>query len=95
MTQQETPLRLAEILSDLVSLQVCDPAAALALVSARANDPSPPTATTQDDDDDVDLKRAKDLLKYHYDVREKHKRGQLSVGLEQARRDVEKVVGTE
>jgi hypothetical protein len=33
------------------------------------------------------------LLKYHYDVKEKHKHGELSLGLERARRDVERVVG--
>jgi hypothetical protein len=37
--------------------------------------------------------RAKELLKLHHDVKEKHKRGELSRGLEQARRDVERVVG--
>jgi hypothetical protein len=111
--QQESPLRLAEILSDLVSLRVCvhpfpfphhhpttnlthkqDPAAALALVSARPHDQSSPTgATTNQEDDDEDIKRAKDLLKYHYDVKEKHKRGELSLGLERARREVERAVG--
>jgi hypothetical protein len=37
--------------------------------------------------------RAKELLKLHYDVKERHKRGELSRGLEEARREVERVVG--
>jgi hypothetical protein len=36
--------------------------------------------------------RAKELLKLHYDVKERHKRGELSRGLEEARREVERVV---
>lgn len=74
-----------------------DPAAALALVSARpASSNSNPhaQATEANDDNDNDLKRAKDLLKLHYDVKEAHKRGQLSRGLEEARRDVGRAVGT-
>jgi hypothetical protein len=43
-------------------------------------------------DDDVDLERAKDLLKLHHDVKEKHKRGELSRGLEEARRDVARAI---
>lgn len=104
--QQEVPqLRLAEILSDLVSLRVCDPKAALALVSATSS--SAPTtntatntdaaaaaaATAQQDDPDPDLKRAKDLLKYHVEVKEAQRRGELSRGLEEARAMVERAVG--
>jgi hypothetical protein len=44
------------------------------------------------DEDDADLKRAKDLLKLHYDVKEKHKRGELSRGLEEARKDVARAI---
>jgi hypothetical protein len=44
------------------------------------------------DEDDADLERAKDLLKLHYDVKEKHKRGELSRGLEEARRDVARAI---
>lgn len=99
-------MRLAEILSDLVSLRVCvrpfaipipplrhivthpqDPAAALALVNTTSQD------NTTHDEEDVDLKRAKDLLKYHYEVKEAHKRGELSRGLEDARRAVGRAVG--
>jgi FAD synthase len=63
-------------------------------VSARPNDSTSTQSTEiKEDDDDEDIKRAKDLLKYHYDVKEKHKHGKLSLGLERARRDVERVVG--
>ncbi|CBX95647.1 predicted protein [Plenodomus lingam JN3] len=67
---EQPSMRLAEILSDLVSLRVCDPAAALALVSARPGDVQHSTTTTastngdakeKNDDDDVDIKRAKEL----------------------------------
>lgn len=68
-----------------------DPSAALALVSAR---PSNSTETTKpSDDDDADLTRAKELVKLHYDVKEKHKYGELSRGLEEARREVQRAVG--
>ncbi|KAF1942565.1 hypothetical protein EJ02DRAFT_454079 [Clathrospora elynae] len=91
-------MQLAEILSDLVSLRVCDPAAALALVSVRSSSSSQdasakPNTTTTDDEQDPELKRAKDLLKLHYEVKEAHKRGELGRGLEDARRAVERAVG--
>lgn len=44
-------------------------------------------------EDDVDLKRAKDLLKYHYEVKEAHRLGKLNRGLEEARRSVERALG--
>jgi hypothetical protein len=69
-----------------------DPKASLALVSARPNTTNDPTAAA-DDDQDADLKRAKDLLKLHYEVKEAHKRGELGRGLEEARRAVGKAVG--
>ncbi|CAO2656954.1 Nn.00g057570.m01.CDS01 [Neocucurbitaria sp. VM-36] len=107
MAKQEPPkehtMQLAEILSDLVSLRVCDPNAALALVSARPSiapphqqDANAQTSTEvlkSEEEDDVDLKRAKDLLKLHYEVKEAHKRGELSRGLEEARWGVERAVG--
>lgn len=71
-------------------MYIQDPTAALALVSARPND----TETNKtSDNDDADLTRAKELVKLHYDVKEKHKYGELSRGLEDARREVQKAVG--
>ena len=85
----------------LTPFHLQDPAAALALVSARSTDldstsshdntAKPNTAT--DDEQDPDLKRAKDLLKLHYEVKEAHKRGELGRGLEEARSLVKKAVG--
>ncbi|PSN63360.1 hypothetical protein BS50DRAFT_637856 [Corynespora cassiicola Philippines] len=95
---QQNTMQLAEILSDLVSLRVCDPAAALALVSARPTGPSTTAdskekPTSSPEEDDADLQRAKDLLKLHYEVKEAHKRGELESGLQDARAAVEKAVG--
>ncbi|KAL1609345.1 hypothetical protein SLS59_001710 [Nothophoma quercina] len=99
-------MQLAEILSDLVSLRpgVCDPAAALALVSARpsasaasssltTNTAESTNPSTSSDEQDVDLQRAKQLVTLHYEVRERFKRGELSRGLAEARRDVERALG--
>jgi hypothetical protein len=69
-----------------------DSTAALALVSARPNTSDKPLPVTEEDD--ADLARAKELLKLHYDVKEKHKRGDLARGLEEARREVGRVTGT-
>ncbi|KAL5121245.1 hypothetical protein ACEQ8H_000713 [Pleosporales sp. CAS-2024a] len=94
--QEHAPLQLAQILSDLVSLRVCDPAAALALVSARPDAAGKETRGNEDDDDDnddVDVARAKELVKLHYGVKEKQKRGELSRGLEEARKEVERALG--
>lgn len=91
------PLQLAHLLSDLVSLRVCDPAAALALVSARP-DTSSSGETVQKDDAgdsnaDTDIQRAKELVELHYAVKEAHRRGELGDGLEEARASVERAVG--
>ncbi|ORY14994.1 hypothetical protein BCR34DRAFT_478591 [Clohesyomyces aquaticus] len=99
-------LTLAEILSDLTSLRLCDPAAALALVSVRpAKTTSTSTSTAnsattnpeqpqadKDDKGDPDLQRAKDLVELHYSVKEAHKRGELEKGLAEAREMVTKAV---
>ncbi|KAF2850723.1 hypothetical protein T440DRAFT_479017 [Plenodomus tracheiphilus IPT5] len=110
---QQPSMRLAEILSDLVSLRVCDPAAALALVSTRAvsthnkqittnkststnadADAAANTDTNKDEEEqDVDLKRAKELLSLHYQVKQAHKQGELRRGLEEARGSVERALG--
>jgi hypothetical protein len=76
--------------TDTILLQ--DPAAALALVSARPNTSDKSATITEEDD--KDLARAKELLKLHYDVKEKHKRGDLARGLEEARRSVARITGT-
>ncbi|EON64321.1 hypothetical protein W97_03552 [Coniosporium apollinis CBS 100218] len=92
-------MRTAEILSDLTSLRVCDPTAALALVSAR---PSTTTSTQasqtpeQPDalaEDDPDLARAKDLVELHYKVKVAHTGGAVDRGLMEAREAVRRAVG--
>jgi hypothetical protein len=96
MTTQSTP-QLAHLLSDLVSLRVCDPAAALALVSARptttASTPAPDAAKAKDENEDADIQRAKELVELHYAVTAAHRRGELGAGLAEARASVERAVG--
>ncbi|KAF2739311.1 hypothetical protein EJ04DRAFT_427315 [Polyplosphaeria fusca] len=88
-------MQLAEILSDLTSLRICDPAAALALVSAgtRTSKSQSQSQSQSPDAEDAELKRAKELVEMHYGVKEKHRRGELGNGLEDARRAVERAVG--
>ncbi|KAK4985132.1 hypothetical protein LTR66_008262 [Elasticomyces elasticus] len=92
-------MQIAEILSDLTSLRVCDPAAALALVSARSR---PTTTTTTADAEqraetgqeatDADLRRAKELLELHSSVKLAH-RGGVDRELEEARERVRRALG--
>ncbi|KAK4629452.1 hypothetical protein CLAFUW4_08038 [Fulvia fulva] len=88
-------MRVAELLSDLTSLQVCDPNAALALVSTRP-EPSPEqgNGTTESKEiEDSDLKRAKDLLELHGTVKLAHQDG-TDKDLNQARDAVARVLRT-
>lgn len=81
-----------------------DPAAALALVSARSHDTSTSStaaasntaaaATASQEEADADLARAKELVKLHYQVKEAHKKGQLGRGLDEARGMVARAVGS-
>jgi hypothetical protein len=78
-----------------------EPAAAQALVSAR---PSPPSSSVdavkqktaaiqkESKDEDPDLQRAKDLVDLHYAVKASHGRGSVDKSLEDAKRDVERVL---
>lgn len=77
-----------------------DPTAALALVSAHRTSTSSTSATTtatspagKNEEDDVDLTRARELVELHYNVRERCRTGELKRGLEEARREVERVLG--
>lgn len=103
MPDSPTP-QLAHLLSDLATLRVCDPAAALALVSAGTAPTSQPsdtaTATSKpleaekkDADGDEDVARAKELVALHYAVKEAHRRGELGAALAEARASVERAVG--
>ncbi|KAF7195254.1 hypothetical protein HII31_03460 [Pseudocercospora fuligena] len=86
-------MRVAEFLSDLTSLQVCDPNAALALVSARPEKDAQANGQPDKNDNDQDLKRAKDLLSLHSEVKVAHVDG-TDKELKQARADVAKVLRT-
>ncbi|KAI4201210.1 MAG: hypothetical protein LQ350_003387 [Teloschistes chrysophthalmus] len=93
-------MNIANILSDLTSLRVCDHNAALALVSTRASPPNtsaPQSAQAGSPElaakagQDPDMQRATDLMELHHGVKLKHVRGE-DQGLTQARRDVDNVL---
>ncbi|KAF2707786.1 hypothetical protein K504DRAFT_383403 [Pleomassaria siparia CBS 279.74] len=86
-------MKLAEILSDLVSLRICDPTAALSLVTVRTKPRTAAAAAAAAHDQDADLQRAKDLVDLHYSVKEAHRRGELGRGLVEARENVRRAVG--
>ncbi|QDS68181.1 hypothetical protein FKW77_010481 [Venturia effusa] len=78
-------MKVAQVLSDLTSLRVCDQKAALDLVSARPSTTSTSAGSVEavrqhtaallagtKDDNDPDLQRAKDLVELHYAVKVKH-----------------------
>ncbi|KAK4987941.1 hypothetical protein LTR50_004278 [Elasticomyces elasticus] len=98
-----TSLRVCKTLRSLSSTREIDtpdqdPAAALALVSAR---PPPTTTTTSDAEQraetgqeatDADLRRAKELLELHSSVKLAH-RGGVDRELEEARESVRRALG--
>ncbi|KAF1353659.1 hypothetical protein BDV97DRAFT_396479 [Delphinella strobiligena] len=98
-------MRIAEILSDLTSLRVCDQDAALALLSARptvsgsaqasaytsAHSPSHSLIVPDSVMRDVDLIRARDVLELHSGVKVANSSG-LDRALRQAREDVEEAL---
>ncbi|SMR52868.1 unnamed protein product [Zymoseptoria tritici ST99CH_3D1] len=87
-------MKVADFLSDMTSLQVCDPNAALALVSARPAKTYDITVTNgSSESSNVDLTRAKDLLSLHSSVKMAHQDG-TDHELNEARRAVEKVLST-
>ncbi|KAI9710103.1 MAG: hypothetical protein M1820_002905 [Bogoriella megaspora] len=80
-------MKTAEVLSDLTSLRVCDPSAALTLVKARPESspeakqsPEKPGNAT-----DPDTARAKDLVELHYAVKVAAQENELSQELADAR----------
>ncbi|CZT17703.1 uncharacterized protein RCC_03540 [Ramularia collo-cygni] len=90
-------MRVAEFLSDMTTLSICDAEAALALVSARPPKPDATmgaegsTAAASDDNNDQDLNRAKDLLNLHGTVKVAHQDG-IDKELQHAREAVAKVL---
>ncbi|KAF2836347.1 hypothetical protein M501DRAFT_1019143 [Patellaria atrata CBS 101060] len=87
------PLTVAQILSDINTLRVCDPSAALALVSIRPGDGSEQSTSTiqSKDDDDQDLRRARELVELHQTVKIAQREG-LDRELREAREEVRRVV---
>ncbi|KAF2674911.1 hypothetical protein BT63DRAFT_449902 [Microthyrium microscopicum] len=86
-------MRVAELLSDLISLRACDPSAAQNLVSVRpapasTGDSKSTKESPEESDEDPDLKRAKDLIKLHDAMKVRNANGQLDSGLSEARRSV-------
>ncbi|EME38326.1 hypothetical protein DOTSEDRAFT_141038 [Dothistroma septosporum NZE10] len=87
-------MKVAELLSDLTSLQICDSNAAFALVSARPEPSTEGNSTAKDKQtDDPDLNRAKDLLELHGTVKLAHQDG-TDKDLNEARDAVAKVLRT-
>ncbi|CAI7592174.1 unnamed protein product [Penicillium pancosmium] len=93
-------MKVAEILSDLTSLRVCDHHAALALVNAHrisldTSSPSQSDTTATDaitSKKNKDLQRAKELVELHYEVKARHVNGQVDADLQKARADVQQVL---
>ncbi|KAK5134360.1 hypothetical protein LTR08_006540 [Meristemomyces frigidus] len=86
-------MQVAAVLSDLTSLRVCDPKAAMALVTAKPGEASTAQREplTGNDESDADLKRAKDLLWLHAAVKVAHQDG-TDKELNDARKAVEQVL---
>ncbi|OCL02339.1 hypothetical protein AOQ84DRAFT_382759 [Glonium stellatum] len=87
-------MQVAEILSDLASLGVCDHGAALdlismhpCLISAFRVDPAQSSNTVRSTDD-PELARAKDLVHLHHSVKISRADGPLNRGLLEARNAV-------
>lgn len=92
INRKSVQMQVAEILSDLASLGVCDPVAALGLISIRpclisksCIDLSTQSSTAARSTDDPDLIRAKDLVHLHYSVKVSHSDGYLGHGLSEGR----------
>ncbi|KAF2088172.1 hypothetical protein K490DRAFT_64844 [Saccharata proteae CBS 121410] len=112
-------MRVAEVLSDLTSLRVCDPSAALALVCVRPS-ASPTTAATSstdsgsappttsvtvgqqgeakdkgeiEEEEDPALRRARDVVTLHYEIKNAQSSGVLADELRRMREDVGRAVG--
>ncbi|KAJ5192797.1 hypothetical protein N7449_008939 [Penicillium cf. viridicatum] len=92
-------MQVAEILSDINSLRVCGHNEALALVNVHKNitgsDSSESGSALADKsptDDKADLRRAKELVELHYEVKARHANGTVDEELSQARQDVRRVL---
>ncbi|KAK0259999.1 hypothetical protein LTR91_015009 [Friedmanniomyces endolithicus] len=86
-------MRVAEVLSDLTTLYLADPKAALALVTARVSHDGTAGAKpmARYEDDDPDLQRARNLVQLHASVKVAHQDG-TDRELNEAREAVAKVM---
>ncbi|KAL9113460.1 MAG: hypothetical protein Q9227_002501 [Pyrenula ochraceoflavens] len=91
-------MQVAALLSDLKSLAVCPPSAALDLVTSHRrlprshNTPGDHPAKDADADSNADLTRAKDLVDLHYGVKERYREEGVGEELMRAREDVRRVM---
>ncbi|PWY68322.1 hypothetical protein BO83DRAFT_429222 [Aspergillus eucalypticola CBS 122712] len=99
-------MQVAEILSDLTSLRVCDYHDALALVTVNERIPQTTdqlnlkaTGTTPSDSgldsgscENEDLRRAKELVDLHYEFKARHALGTVDEELSRAREEVARVL---
>ncbi|KAK4565310.1 hypothetical protein LTR86_003927 [Recurvomyces mirabilis] len=85
-------MKVTEMLSDLTTLYIADPKSALALVNAQKRGGGPTAeAGTILQEDDADLRRAKDLVELHAEVKVAHADG-TDEQLEDARHAVAMVL---
>ncbi|KAJ5718266.1 hypothetical protein N7488_003912 [Penicillium malachiteum] len=93
-------MQVAEILSDVTSLRVCGHNEALALVNANQSNSGSISgenivgAGSGSDElkKQEDLRRAKELVNLHYEVKSRHINGEVDDGLQKAREDVAEVL---
>ncbi|KAF7594501.1 hypothetical protein BBP40_009134 [Aspergillus hancockii] len=93
-------MQVAEILSDLTSLRVCDYNDALTLVTVHERIPiessqsdiSLATAKQQEVKTNDYLQRAKELVELHYEIKARHVDGTVDEELARAREDVKGVL---
>ncbi|OOG00152.1 hypothetical protein ASPCADRAFT_204037 [Aspergillus carbonarius ITEM 5010] len=99
-------MQVAEVLSDLTSLRVCDHHDALALVTVNERIPLSPDSpqrdtvatiqasaeTNQNGYKNDDLCRAKELVDLHYEIKARHVLGTVDEELSRARQEVARVL---
>ncbi|PYH93818.1 hypothetical protein BO71DRAFT_399436 [Aspergillus ellipticus CBS 707.79] len=96
-------MQVAEILSDLTSLRVQDHHDALALVTVHERIPheadqgsqtipSQGSGTAHDGHANEDLRRAKELMELHYEIKARHAGGTVDEELARAREEVNRVL---
>ncbi|KAF7117850.1 hypothetical protein CNMCM5793_007153 [Aspergillus hiratsukae] len=95
-------MKVAEILSDLTSLRVCDYNDALTLVTVneRLNEARGPpddrnkaaVSKRQQEQQNDDLRRAKELVDLHYEMKTKYALGTVDGELIRAREEVDRVL---